>query len=254
MTNPSKSALVTGGAVRIGRQIVLDLAKDGWSVAIHYGASEQEARDLVAEVEASGGTAVPLQADLESAAGVEGLIDLAADAIGPLTCLVNNAARFERDDIHTMTRASWDTHMDTNLYAPMVLSQKFAEALPSGAQGNIINIVDQRVMRPTPFFASYTISKIGLWAATQTLAQALAPNIRVNAVGPGPTLPSPRQSLEHFNRQVAATPLGTQTRPEDVSRAVMMILNTPSMTGQLIVLDGGQNIAWATPDVAGVEE
>lgn len=254
MDKSEKNALVTGAAVRIGRQIVLDLAADGWGVAIHFGTSAREANELVEAVIKLGGRACALQADLALEDDVQSLISSASEAIGPLTCLVNNAARFERDDIHSLTRESWDTHMDANLYAPMILAQKFAAALPEDAKGNIINIVDQRVMRPTPLFTSYTISKIGLWAATQTLAQALAPLIRVNAVGPGPTLPSPRQSEKHFAAQVAATPLGTQTRPEDVARAVIMILNTPSMTGQLIVLDGGQNIAWATPDVAGVEE
>lgn len=254
MNSPIKNALVTGASVRIGRQIVLDLVADGWAVAVHYGTSQAETLRLVDEIKALGGQAAAIQADLADDTAVAALIGTAAQEIGPLSCLVNNAARFERDEIQTLTRESWDAHMDVNLFSPLILAQKFAEQLPKGVQGNIINIVDQRVLRPTPFFTSYTISKIGLWAATQTLAQALAPDIRVNAVGPGPTLPSPRQSDEHFAKQVDATPLGTQTDPEDIARAVLMIIKTRSMTGQIIVLDGGQNIAWATPDVAGVEE
>ena len=172
----------------------------------------------------------------------------AAAALGPVTCLVNNASAFEPDTIATVTRASWDTHMETNLRAPLVLTQAFARALPSGAAGNVINILDQRVWNPTPYFLSYTVGKAGLWMLTKTLALALAPAIRVNAIGPGPTLPSERQSAEHFARQQRNTPLRRGPQPEEIGRAARFILDSPSLTGQMIALDGGQHLGWATPE------
>ena len=244
---PPGTALITGGARRIGAAIARDLAAAGWRVAVHYHSSAAEAEALAAGIAGGGGQAVALAADLAREAEVETLVERAAAALGPVTLLVNNASTFEMDRIETVTRASWDAHIEPNLRAPVVLCQRFAAALPADAQGNIVNLLDQRVLNLTPFFLSYTVSKVGLWALTQTLALALAPRIRVNGIGPGPTLPSPRQSQEQFERQWSAMPLGRGTTPEEIAAAVRFILAAPAMTGQMIALDGGQHLAWALP-------
>ncbi len=250
-----RAALVTGAGRRIGRAIALDLAEAGWAVAVHYNASAQAAEEVVAEIEAGGGRAVALGAELSDEAQVAALVPDAAAALGPLGCLINNAASFENDSIETADRASWDRHMEPNLRAPFVLTQAFARALPEqvggpgGGPGGgvVINLLDQRVWNPTPFFLSYTLSKAGLWALTQTLALALAPRIRVNGIGPGPALPSPRQTPEQFARQGAAMPLGRGTNPAEICAAVQFILAAKAMTGQMIALDGGQHLGWAQP-------
>jgi NAD(P)-dependent dehydrogenase (short-subunit alcohol dehydrogenase family) len=243
----SGAALVTGAAKRIGRVIARDLAAAGWPVAVHYHRSREDADSLVAEIVAAGGRAVALAADLAREAEVETLVPRAAAALGPLACLVNNASEFVMDKVDTATRASWDAHIETNLRAPLVLSQAFARQLPAGSEGNIVNLLDQRVLSLTPYFLSYTVAKAGLWTLTQTLALGLAPRIRVNGIGPGPTLPSPRQSEAQFAAQCAAMPLGRGTTPEEIAAAVRFILAAPSMTGQIIALDGGQHLGWAMP-------
>lgn len=240
-----RSVLVTGGARRIGRAIALTLAAHGWDVAVHYGGSRDDAEALVAEISRRERRAVALAADLTREAEVTGLIPRAAEAIGPLALLVNNASQFERDDALTVTRASWDRHLETNLRAPFVLMQEFARQLPAEADGSIVNILDERVWNLTPYFVSYTVSKTALWTLTQTMALALAPRIRVNGIGPGPTLPSPRQSDEQFRRQVGLLPLQRGTTPDEIARAVTFILESPAMTGQMIALDGGQHLNWA---------
>jgi NAD(P)-dependent dehydrogenase (short-subunit alcohol dehydrogenase family) len=243
----SGAALVTGAAKRIGRVIARDLAAAGWPVTVHYHRSREDADSLVAEIVAAGGRAVALAADLAREAEVDTLVPRATAALGPLTCLVNNASEFVLDKIDTVTRASWDAHIETNLRAPLVLSQAFARQLPAGAEGNIINLLDQRVLSLTPYFLSYTVAKAGLWTLTQTLALGLAPRIRVNGIGPGPTLPSPRQTEAQFAAQCAAMPLGRGTTPEEIAAAVRFILAAPSLTGQIIALDGGQHLGWAVP-------
>jgi len=240
-----RNALVTGGARRIGRTIALTLAAHGWDVAVHYGGSRDDAEALVAEIKQHERRAVALTADLTREAEVAGLVPRAIEAIGPLTLLVNNASAFERDDAMTVTRASWDRHIETNLRAPFVLMQDFARQLPVDADGSVVNILDERVWNLTPYFVSYTVSKAGLWTLTQTMALALAPRIRVNGIGPGPTLPSPRQSDEQFRRQVDVLPLRRGTTPDEIAHAVMFILESPAMTGQMIALDGGQHLNWA---------
>lgn len=246
MTAPATgTALVTGAAHRIGRAIACDLAAAGWAVAVHYSESEDAARDCVAEIERAGGRAAALCADLTRDEDVARLVPQAAATLGPLTCLINNAALFEADSVATATRASWDAHMETNLRAPLVLTQALAAGLPDGAHGNVVNIIDQRVWNLTQHFLSYTVAKSGLWTLTRTLALALAPRIRVNAIGPGPTLPSSRQTQAQFDRQWAGTPLGRGTTPEEIRAAVRFILAAPAMTGQMIALDGGQHLGWA---------
>jgi len=237
------TALVTGAAARLGRAIALDLATPGWRVGVHHHTSAPAAEALVADIEALGSTAVALQADLTRQDELSGLIEVCADKLGPPTCLINNAARFERDTIETLDWAGWQAELDVNLRAPVFLTKAFAEALPKGAFGSVVNMIDQRVWRLTPEFFSYTIAKSALWTATRTLAQALAPRIRVNAVGPGPVLPSRWQSKAEFDRECHATLLGRAATVEEVCAAVRFLVETPSVTGQMIALDSGQHLA-----------
>lgn len=242
-----RAALVTGAARRIGRAIALDLARHGWAVAVHYQSSGAAAAEAVREIEAVGGRAVALQADLAREAESAALVERARAAVGPLGCLVNSASTFELDTVETADRASWDRHIEPNLRAPLVLTQAFARQLPAGLGGAVINLLDERVWNLTPYFLSYTLAKSGLWTLTRTLALALAPRIRVNGIGPGPALPSPRQTDEQFARQCAMMPLGRGTTPAEICAAVQFILAAKAMTGQMIALDGGQHLGWAQP-------
>ncbi len=248
-----KNVLITGGAKRIGRAIALGLAADGWGIGVHHRGAADDADQTVREIVESGGRAVALQADLADVDALAPLIESANQQIGPLTALINNASLFANDDLEGVTPDSWAAHMNTNLRAPLFLSQAFAKQLPEEVSGNIINLVDQRVWRLTPRFLSYTASKAGLWTLTQTLAQALAPKIRVNGIGPGPTLSNDRQSDADFQAQVDATLLQRQISPEEICTAVRFILASPAMTGQMIALDSGQHLAWETPDATGPE-
>lgn len=245
----TRTALVTGAAKRLGRAIALDLAHAGWDVAIHFHTSESEAWAVAGEVRKAGRRAAILKADLAREDETLALVGRAVGELGPVTALINSASLFENDDWHSATRASWDAHMQTNLRAPFVLAQEFAKALPDGHHGAIVNVVDQRVLKPTPQFLSYSLSKAGLHWLTTTLAQALAPRIRVNAVAPGPTLRNERQSEADFRRQREATILGSGAGPQDVCAAVRYLLAAPAVTGQMIAVDGGQHLIWQTPDV-----
>jgi NAD(P)-dependent dehydrogenase (short-subunit alcohol dehydrogenase family) len=240
-----RAALVTGGGKRLGRTIALTLAEAGFDIAIHCHASVTDAEATAAEVARLGRRAVVLQGDLSHEADVLPLVPRAGAALGPLGVLVNNASTFERDDWHDVTRQSWDRHIEPNLRAPLVLMQAFARALPPEREGVVINMIDMRVWSITPHFVSYTVSKFGLWALTQSMALALAPRIRVNGIGPGPALPNSRQTQEQFERQAASVPLRRGPAIEEVGRAVMAILGLGSMTGQMIALDGGQHLQWA---------
>jgi NAD(P)-dependent dehydrogenase (short-subunit alcohol dehydrogenase family) len=237
------TALITGAARRIGRAIALDLAAHGWRVAIHYRRSRDEAEALAAEIARTGGTAAALHANLGDINDVQALIGSCAQTLGTPTCLVNNASEFFLDTMGSVTPAGWDTHLDINLKAPVFLAQALYANLPDGVEGNVINIIDQRVWRPTPDFFSYTISKAGLWTATQTLAQAMAPRVRVNAIGPGPVLQSVHQTQSDFAAETLSTPLQRGPSLPEIAAAVRFILATPSMTGQMIALDGGQHLA-----------
>ena len=247
-------ALVTGGAQRIGRSIVERLAGEGYAVAIHCNRSANTAEELAGRIRASGREAAVVQADLADAEAVDGLIDAAVRAVGPVTLLVNNASEFEADELTTLSQAQWDRHFAVNLRAPSFLARDFARQLPSDREGCIVNIVDQRVWKPTPHFFSYTLTKAALFAATQTMAQALAPRIRVNAVGPGPTLANERQGAEDFARQSGAVLLGHGAAPDEIADAVVFLAGARSVTGQMIAVDGGQHLAWETPDVVGIRE
>lgn len=238
-------ALVTGGGKRLGRAIALTLAEAGFDIAIHCHASREDAEATASEILAMGRSAVVLPADLAREDHVVNLIGDATAALGPVGVLVNNASTFERDDWHDATRESWDRHIEPNLRAPFVLIQGFAQSLPKGCEGVVINMIDMRVWSITPHFVSYTVSKFGLWALTQSMALALAPRIRVCGIGPGPALPNSRQTPEQFARQAASVPLRRGPVIEEVGRAAMAILTLPSMTGQMIALDGGQHLQWA---------
>lgn len=256
-------ALVTGGGARLGRAMALHLGRRGWDVAVHYNASAEGAEAVAAEIRAMGRRAAALRADLLHPDETEILVGRAAEALGgPLTVLVNNASIFEHDTIETMTAESWDRHVGSNLRAPVFLTQGFAAQAPAAgsdaageplARSLIVNMLDQRVRKLTPHFATYTIAKMGLWAFTRTAAQALAPAIRVNAIGPGPTLQGSRQSAEHFAAQRAATVLERGANPDDICAALGYFLDAPAVTGQLLCIDGGQHLGWQTPDVSGPE-
>src|SRR6056297_2110421 len=231
------TALVTGAGKRLGRAMALELARRGYDVGVHYATSRE--------------------------AEVEALLPKVIEVLGgPVTCLINNASIFEYDNIQTATRESWDRHMDSNLRAPFVLTQAMAAQVPDPercemgepvARGLVINMVDQRVRKLTPEFMTYTLAKMGLWAFTQTAAQALAPRVRVNAIGPGPTLQGHRQTEMHFQRQRQSTVLGRGANPADITAALAYFLDAPAVTGQLLCVDGGQHLGWQTPDVLGVE-
>jgi NAD(P)-dependent dehydrogenase (short-subunit alcohol dehydrogenase family) len=238
------TALVTGAGRRLGRAIALDLARRGWRVGVHYHASAAEALAVVTEIESKGGQAAAFAADLARLEAPEPLIESCAASLGPITCLINSAACFEWDAIQTLGRDSWQAHLDVNLRAPIFLAQAFARRLPEGATGNVINIIDQKVLRPDPEFFSYTVAKSALWTATKMLAQGLAPWIRVNAIAPGPVLPSLKQTEDEFTQECRSTLLRHGVEVEEVTAAVRFLLESPSITGQMIALDSGQHLAW----------
>ncbi len=256
-------ALVTGAGKRLGRAMALELARQGHDVAVHYHSSEAEAEAVADEIRALGRRAVTLQADLLDEGAVTPLIPAAADALGgPMTVLVNSASIFDYDTLKGATRTGWDRHFESNLRAPFVLTQALAAQVPEPAldengepvaQGLVVNMIDQRVRKLTPEFMTYTLAKMGLWAFTQTAAQALAPRVRVNGIGPGPTLQAARQSDAHFAAQRAATVLKRGANVSDITGALTYFLNAPAVTGQLLCVDGGQHLCWQTPDVQGVE-
>jgi NAD(P)-dependent dehydrogenase (short-subunit alcohol dehydrogenase family) len=242
-THP-RVALVTGAADRVGAALAKRLAAEGFAVVVHYRASAEKAAAVVDGIQAAGGKAAAVQADLTIRAERAGLITAAARPFGPLTVLVNNASLFERDSIADIDETLWDAHFAVHAEAPVFLARDFAAQLPAGAEGNIVNIIDERVLHLSPAYFSYTLSKATLWAATQTLAQSLAPRIRVNAIGPGPTLPHTGQTQAQFDASTAATPLQRGATPDEIADALMFLLNAPAITGQMLALDGGRHIRW----------
>ena len=242
-------ALITGAVRRIGRALAIQAQAAGYEVAVHSRQPDAEAEAFTASLRAMGGRAAVVGGDLTVDADRETLIQRAGAAVGPLTLLVNSASLFEDDRIETLTPAGWDAHMGANLRAPILLAQAFAAQLPAGRVGLIVNILDQRVLRPTPQFFSYALSKAALWHATRMLAQALAPRVRVNGIGPGPTLASIHQSAEDFDAEIAGLPLRRGASPEQIAQALAYLIDAHSVTGQMIAVDGGQHLAWKTPDI-----
>jgi NAD(P)-dependent dehydrogenase (short-subunit alcohol dehydrogenase family) len=247
-----RAALITGAGRRIGRAIALALSRAGYAAVLHAHRSRAEAEKLAGEIVGAGGKARVVLADLADAEALRGLMPAAA-AFGPLTLLINNASQFDEDEIATLDRGAFERTLAVNLTAPVFLAQAFAAQAPERADVSIVNIVDQRVLKPTPRFFSYTLSKSALHAATVTLAQALAPKLRVNAVAPGPTLPSPRQSPKQFAAQAVSVPLKRGPTPEEIAAAVVYLAQARSVTGSVIAVDGGQHIAWRTLDSDGAE-
>lgn len=254
---------MTGGAKRLGRAMAIALAENGFDVAIHYNSSKEEAEKTAETIRSLGRKAAICPADLLKEAESQALLPTAAEALGgSITCLVNNASIFEYDNYATATRESWDRHLDSNLRAPFVLTQALAqqapeaETSPSGektAQALVVNMIDQRVRKLTPEFASYTIAKMGLWAMTRTAAQGLAPHVRVNAIAPGTTLIGERQSQGHFDAQRSNSILARGANPPDICRTLIYLVKSPAVTGQLICVDGGQHLGWQTSDILGLE-
>lgn len=259
----SKQALVTGAGGRLGQAMAVHLAKAGFDVAVHYATSRNGAEDTARLIEAAGQRAALVQADLVDDAETGALFSDAVAALGgPITCLINNASVFEYDTLASATLQSWDRHINSNLKAAVFLSQAMAaqdlKAIRDSqnepqAVGLIVNMIDQRVRKLTPEFMTYTLAKSALWTFTQTAAQALAPEIRVNAIGPGPTLQGERQSTQHFERQRKSTILQRGANVEDITGALSYFLGAPAITGQLLCVDGGQHLGWQTPDILGVE-
>lgn len=257
------TALVTGAAKRLGRAMALCLAERGYDVAVHYAGSATEAEAVAEDIRSKGRKAVTVQADLTVEADMQSLVPRATDALGaPLEVLINNASIFEYDTLESATRTSWDRHLESNLRAPFVLTQAFAAQAPDAeidaageprARALVINMIDQRVRKLTPEFMTYTLAKTALWTLTQTSAQGLAPHVRVNAIGPGPTLQGARQTADHFARQRAATIMGRGAGPDDIIGALGYFLDAKAVTGQLLCVDGGQHLGWQTPDVLGPE-
>jgi NAD(P)-dependent dehydrogenase (short-subunit alcohol dehydrogenase family) len=243
------AALVTGAGRRIGRALALAVAEAGFDVAVHHHHSTDEALSLAAEIEALGRRAHVLQADLGQEHQARALVGAARQALGAVTLLINNASVFEDDRIDTLESGLWRRHMEVNLHAPVLLAQAFAAELPAPLHGLIINLLDQRVWNPNPQFFSYSLSKAALWSATRTLAQGLAPRIRVNGIGPGPTLPSIHQTPEAFWAEADNVPLRRRAQPAEIVAAALYLIDAPSVTGQMIAVDGGQHLAWQTPDI-----
>ena len=249
MSKP-RAALVTGAGARLGRAMALALGQDGWHVGVHYRTSASGAVETVRAIIEAGGKAALIPANLAEEADVAQLIPATQAALGmPLTLLVNSVSTFENDSAQSHTRENWDFHMDVNLRAPIHLAQHFAAALPDGEKALIVNLIDQRVLKLNPQFFTYTLSKSALWSATRTLAQALAPNIRVNGIGPGPTLRSVHQSEEDFGAEAAATLTGEGSNPDEIVKALRYLIDASSVTGQMIASDGGQHLLWQTPDI-----
>jgi NAD(P)-dependent dehydrogenase (short-subunit alcohol dehydrogenase family) len=242
-------ALITGATRRIGRALAIRAQTLGFDVAVHGRKPDPESDVLAGSLRAGGGRSGVVLGDLTDDAELDGLVERARAAVGRLSLLVNCASLFEDDRIETLERSRWDAHISANLRAPILLAQAFAAQAPDDNSGLIVNIIDQRVLRPTPQFFSYSVSKAALWHATRMLAQALAPRIRVNGIGPGPTLASVHQTPEAFAAEIAGLPLKRGASPEQIADALAYLIDAPAVTGQMIAVDGGQHLAWKTPDI-----
>ena len=238
----NKNLLITGAATRVGKDIALHFAERGWNIALHYFRSSSKAKKLKKIIEQKWVKVALIKADLKNSKQTEKIITIARKKLGTIDCLVNNAALFGKDDISNFTTKSWNDHLNINLLAPAILTKQFAKQAPKKTVSNIINIIDQRIFNLTPFFMSYTISKSGLQTLTKTMAMRLGPNIKVNAIAPGPTIKSKRQTNKHFRNQVKSTLLKKSVRLEDICDTVEFLINNNSVTGQIIAVDSGQNL------------
>jgi len=240
----NKNLLITGGATRIGKEIALHFSKKGWNIAIHYFKSYPEAKKLKKIIEENSVKATLVKADLKNIKQVEKVIPFVKKKLGTVDCLINNAALFEKDDISNFTSKSWNDHLNINLLSPVILTKYFAKQASKKNVSNIINIIDQRVFRLTPYFMSYTLSKSALYAFTKTMAMRLSPNIKVNGIAPGPTIKSKKQTTKHFNKQAKSTLLKKPVGPEDICDTVEFLIKNRSITGEIIAVDSGQNLTW----------
>ena len=240
----NKNLLITGAATRIGKAIALHFAERGWNIALHYFRSSSKAKKLKKIIEQNLVKATLIKADLKNPKQVEKVINLAKRKLGTIDCLINNAALFEKDDISNFTNKSWNDHLNINLLAPAILTKQFANQASKKNTSNIINIIDQRIFNLTPFFMSYTISKTGLQTLTKTMAMRLGPNIKVNAIAPGPTIKSKRQTDNHFKNQIKSTLLKKSVKVRDICETAEFLINNNSITGQIIAVDSGQNLSW----------
>ena len=252
--NSKQTALITGAAKRIGRAIATDLAEFGWNIAIHANSNFDSANALASELNTENSQVSAFQADLSKTTDTCQLIENVNNKLGPLTVLINCASVFLDDDISQLDETNFDLHYALHVKAPSFLANAFAKQLSPNNTGNIINIIDQRVLKLTPQFYSYTLSKSALFTATKTMAQALAPNIRVNAIGPGPTIKNERQQPNDFQKQINELPLKRGPKLSEFAQTIKFLVETPSVTGQMIILDGGQHLIWQTPDVTNVRE
>ena len=247
----NKNLLITGAATRVGKAIALHFAERGWNIALHYFKSSSKALNLKKVIEQNWVKVVLIKADLKNVKQVEKIVSVAKRKLGTINCLINNAALFEKDDILNFTNDSWNDHLNINLRAPVILTKQFAKQVSKKNISNIINIIDQRVIKLTPIFMSYTLSKSALYTFTKTMAMRLSPNIKVNGIAPGPTIKSKRQSIKHFNKQAKSTLLKKSVRPEDICDTVEFLIKNNSITGQVIAVDSGQNLTW---DIKGGKE
>jgi Dehydrogenases with different specificities (related to short-chain alcohol dehydrogenases) len=254
MSNKTVNALVTGAGKRLGRAIAADLARGGYGVAIHANRSLDDAEALAGQLRAEGCRAVAVSGDLHDIDETRAIVGRAVETLGPVDILVNNASAFIPDDASRFDPESYAKHFDLHVRAPMILGAALAEQLPDSSPGLIVNIIDQRVLALTPRFFSYTLSKSTLWTMTQTMAQTFAPRIRVNAIGPGPTVKSERQEDADFQAQIDSLPLGQGPSLEEFGRTIRFLFDTPSITGQMIALDGGQHLIWRLPGETEIRE
>ena len=245
--------IITGGATRIGAAIAKKLSGPKAEIVIHFNKSKSKAEKLKRELSKNQTKVYLIRGDLSKETEVKKILKFAKSKLKYFDCLINNASLFENDKLENFTTYSWGRHLRTNLRAPALLSKEFAKNI-KGKNNNIINIIDQRVFKLTPYFFSYTISKTGLYTLTKTSAMSLAPNIRVNGIAPGPTLKNKRQSEKHFKKQYMATPLKRQVDVEQICNAVDFFIKNRSITGQVISVDSGQSLNWQTPDIMGGKE
>ncbi|WP_075485307.1 SDR family oxidoreductase [Candidatus Pelagibacter communis] len=248
----ARKIIITGGATRMGAAIARKLSGPNKEILIHYNKSKLKAEKLKKELSSISTKVYLVKGDLSKESDIKKIIKFAKSKLKFFDCLVNNASLFENDKLENFSLDSWSKHLRTNLRAPALLTKEFSKNV-KGKNNNIINIIDQRVFKLTPYFFSYTLSKTGLYTLTKTSAMSLAPNIRVNAIAPGPTIKNQRQSEKHFKKQYLATPLKRQVDVEQICNAVDFFIKNISITGQVLAIDSGQNLNWQTPDVMGKE-